>query len=294
MTPDAGGAKESGIVIVDKPPGWTSHDVVARARRTLGTRKVGHAGTLDPMATGVLVLAFGRGTRLLGHLAGSEKVYEATVRLGAATTTDDAEGEVLATSSAAGVDEADVRSVLRGFLGDVQQVPSSVSAIKVDGRRAHALVRAGEDVILQPRAVTIHQLTTSGFRRSDAFLDFDLVVSCSSGTYIRAIARDVGATLGVGGHLTVLRRTNVGPFGIAESCADLEHLVVTPLAEAARRFFVAVDLDSHAAEQVRFGRALADVELPASGPVALFAPDGTFLALYEQRGGDARAVAVFV
>ncbi|HSI26682.1 MAG TPA: tRNA pseudouridine(55) synthase TruB, partial [Aeromicrobium sp.] len=211
MTPDGSSPEGSGIVVVDKPPGLTSHDIVARARRTLGTRKVGHAGTLDPMATGVLVLAFGRGTRLLGHLAGAEKVYEATVRLGAATTTDDAEGETLETTSANDVGEADVEAVLLGFLVEVQQVPSSVSAIKVGGRRAHALVRAGEDVSLQPRTVTIHELTAGDFRHSDDFLDFDLVVRCSSGTYIRAIARDVGAALGVGGHLTRLRRTRVGP-----------------------------------------------------------------------------------
>ena len=294
MTPDGSSPEGSGIVVVDKPPGLTSHDIVARARRTLGTRKVGHAGTLDPMATGVLVLAFGRGTRLLGHLAGAEKVYEATVRLGAATTTDDAEGETLETTSANDVGEADVEAVLLGFLGEVQQVPSSVSAIKVGGRRAHALVRAGEDVSLQPRTVTIHELTAGDFRHSDDFLDFDLVVRCSSGTYIRAIARDVGAALGVGGHLTRLRRTRVGPFGLAESCTDLDDLAITPLRDAARRSFATVDLDQEAAEYVRFGRALADFVLPATSPVALFAPDGTFLALYEQRGSDARAVAVFV
>lgn len=294
MTPDGSSPEGSGIVVVDKPPGLTSHDVVARARRTLGTRKVGHAGTLDPMATGVLVLAFGRGTRLLGHLAGAEKVYEATVRLGAATTTDDAEGETLETTSANDVGEADVERVLLAFLGEVQQIPSSVSAIKVGGRRAHALVRAGEHVTLEPRSVTIHELTATRFRHSDEFLDFDLVVRCSSGTYIRAIARDVGAALGVGGHLTRLRRTRVGPFGLAESCTDLDDLAVTPLRDAARRSFATVDLDQEAAEYVRFGRALVDYVLPATSPVALFAPDGTFLALYEQRGGDARAVAVFV
>jgi tRNA pseudouridine55 synthase len=294
VTPDDSGPQGSGIVVVDKPPGMTSHDVVAHARRTLGTRKVGHAGTLDPMATGVLVLGYGRGTRLLGHLAGAEKVYEATVRVGAATSTDDAEGEILETTSASHLGEADVERVLLGFLGEVQQVPSSVSAIKIGGRRAHALVRAGEDVTLEPRTVTIRDLTAGEFRRSGEFLDFGLVVRCSSGTYIRAIARDVGAALGVGGHLTQLRRTKVGPFGLAESCTDLDDLVVTSLGDAARRAFTAVDLDAEAAEHVRFGRPLAEFLLPTGSPVALFAPDGTFLALYEQHGDDARAVAVFV
>jgi len=294
VIPDASRPGGSGIVVVDKPPGMTSHDVVAHARRTLGTRKVGHAGTLDPMATGVLVLGFGRGTRLLGHLAGADKVYEASVRLGAATTTDDAEGEILQTTPANGLGEADVERVLLGFLGEVQQVPSSVSAIKVGGRRAHALVRAGEDVTLEARTVTIHELNAGEFRHNGDFLDFELVVRCSSGTYIRAIARDVGAALGVGGHLTRLRRTDVGSFGLAESCADLAELVVIPLENVARRSFATVDLDPEAAEHVRFGRALADFDLPTTNPVALFAPDGTFLALYEQRGSDARAVAVFV
>jgi tRNA pseudouridine55 synthase len=294
VTPEGSDAAGSGIVVVDKPPGMTSHDVVAHARRTLGTRKVGHAGTLDPMATGVLVLGFGRGTRLLGHLAGADKVYEASVRLGAATTTDDAEGAILEITSPKGVGETDVERVLLGFRGEVQQVPSSVSAIKVGGRRAHALVRAGEAVTLEPRTVTIHELTAGEFRRSGDFIDFDLVVRCSSGTYIRAIARDVGAALGVGGHLTRLRRTKVGPFGLGESCTDLDDLSVTPLGDAARRSFATVDLEPDTAEHVRFGRPLADFVMPAASPVALFAPDGTFLALYEQRGRDARAVAVFV
>lgn len=285
----------SGLVVVDKPAGWTSHDVVARARRTLGTRKVGHAGTLDPMATGVLVLGIGRGTRLLGHLALTEKAYDATVRLGAATTTDDADGELLAAVAVDHLTEADVRAALQRFRGHLQQVPSAVSAIKVDGRRAYARVRAGETVELKPRAVTVHDLTAGELRRADGFLDVDLAVRCSSGTYIRAIARDVGVALGVGGHLTRLRRTGVGPFGLDGANADLDHLTVLPLAEAARAGFPPLDLDEGRAEQVRFGRALADFELPEAGrPVALFAPDGSFLALYEQHGGDARAVAVFV
>ena len=283
-----------GIVVVDKPAGWTSHDVVARARRTLGTRKVGHAGTLDPMATGVLVLGVGRGTRLLGHLMLTEKAYDATVRLGAVTSTDDAEGDVLARVAVDHVVEDDVRRTVSQFVGEIDQVPSSVSAIKVDGKRAYARVRAGEEIELPSRKVTIHEATVGEFRRGADFLDFDFHVRCSSGTYIRALARDIGATLGVGGHLTRLRRTSVGPFGLDAASTDLDDLAVAPLADAARRCFPAVDLDEAAATDVRFGRAFVDFVLPAAGPVALFAPDGAFLALYEQRGADARAIAVFV
>jgi tRNA pseudouridine55 synthase len=284
---------EPGLVVVDKPAGMTSHDVVARVRRTAGTRKVGHAGTLDPMATGVLVLGLNRATRLLGHLMLTEKSYDATVRLGAATTTDDAEGEVVATASAAGVTEDDVREALRSFVGDIEQVPSAVSAIKVDGRRAYQRVRSGEVVELAARPVTVHAIGAGAFRRDGGFLDLDLHVSCSSGTYVRAIARDLGAALGVGGHLTALRRTRVGAFTLAGATTDLDDLHVIPVAEAARTAFDSVDLTAEQASDVRFGRKLALV-LPGGGPHALFAPDGEFLALYEQDGPLARAVAVFV
>lgn len=281
-----------GIVVIDKSAGWTSHDVVARTRRTLGTRKVGHAGTLDPMATGVLVLGAGRATRLLGHLMLAEKTYVATVRLGAATTTDDAEGEVVSTASAAGVTKDDVRAVLP--VGEIDQVPSAVSAIKVDGKRAYARVRAGETVELAARRVTIHEATAGEFRHEGEYLDFDVHVRCSSGTYIRAIARDVGAALGVGGHLTALRRTAVGGFRVADANTDLEDLTLTPIGDAARASFPVLDLDEATATDVRHGRKLMDFELPTAGPVAVFAPDGTFLALYEQRGTTARPLAVFV
>lgn len=283
-----------GLVVVDKPAGWTSHDVVARARRTLETRKVGHAGTLDPMATGVLVLGVGRATRLLGHLALRDKTYLATVRLGVITSTDDGDGEVLATEPTTHLSEDDIRRVIAGLIGDVDQVPSAVSAIKVGGKRAYARVREGEAVDLAPRGVTIREAVPSEFRQVGEFLDFDLRVRCSSGTYIRAIARDLGAGLGVGGHLTALRRTSVGPFTIDIAASDLDHLDVTPLSDAARSAFPVMDLDDEPATHVRFGRVLSDFSLPADGPVALFAPDGSFLALYEQHGRDARAVAVFV
>ena len=281
---------ESGLVVVDKPGGMTSHDVVARVRRLAGTRKVGHAGTLDPMATGVLVLGINRATRLLGHLMLTEKAYDATIRLGVTTTTDDAEGEVLATAATDGVDEATIRRVLSGFVGEIDQVPTAVSAIKVEGRRAYQRVRDGEQVELEPRRVTIHELTVHQVSGADVRIS----VRCSSGTYIRAIARDAGAALGVGGHLTALRRTAVGELDLdqAHTLDELaEKFAMMPIAEAARRSFTAVDLDEAQARDVRFGRALP-LEIP--GLVAVFAPDGEFLALYEPRGDTARAVAVFV
>ena len=283
----------AGLVVADKPAGMTSHDVVARVRRVAGTRKVGHAGTLDPMATGVLVIGLDRATRMLGHLTLTEKSYEATVRLGAATTTDDAEGEVVSTTPTADVTEDDVRAALHGFEGAIMQVPSTVSAIKIGGKRAYALARSGEQVELAPRPVTVHALEADEFRREGDFLDLRLRIRCSSGTYIRAVARDLGAALGVGGHLTALRRTAVGPFTLEGASADLEHLRVIPIAEAARAAFPSVDLSEELAEDVRYGRKLA-LELGGEGPHAVFAPGGEFLALYEQDGDLARAVAVFV
>ncbi|MFC7361608.1 tRNA pseudouridine(55) synthase TruB [Nocardioides astragali] len=287
-----------GLVVVDKSPGMTSHDVVSRVRRLAGTRKVGHAGTLDPMATGVLVLGVDRATRLLGHLMLTEKAYDATIRLGAATTTDDAEGEVVSTHPTDGVREDAVRAELARFVGDIEQVPTAVSAIKVDGQRAYARVRAGEQVELKARPVTIHELVVHevSFPPDQPFVDVRISVRCSSGTYIRAIARDLGLALGTGGHLTALRRTAVGSFdlSVAHTLDELsEELAVVPIADAARASFPAVDLGAELAADVRFGRAL-DLRLPAAGPHAVFAPDGEFLALYEQRGEQARSVAVFV
>ena len=282
-----------GLVVVDKPAGMTSHDVVARVRRLAGTRKVGHAGTLDPMATGVLVVGLDRATRMLGHLTLTEKAYDATVRLGATTTTDDAEGEVVANTSAAAVTEDAVLSALPDFDGAIMQVPSTVSAIKVGGKRAYALARSGEEVELPARPVTVHAIAADDFRRDGDFLDFRLRIRCSSGTYIRAIARDLGAALGVGGHLTALRRTAVGPFVADDANSDLDHLRVIPIADAARAAFPSVDLSDEHADDVRFGRKLA-LDLGGDGPHAVFAPDGEFLALYEQDGDLARAVAVFV
>ena len=283
---------ESGLVVVDKPGGMTSHGVVARCRRTLGTRKVGHAGTLDPMATGVLVVGVERATRLLGHLMLTEKTYDATVRLGATTTTDDAEGEATATTSAGHLTEAVVRQALAAFEGDIEQVPSTVSAIKVDGKRAYALARAGEDVELKARQVTIREIVADGFRAEGDFLDLDLRVTCSSGTYIRAIARDLGAALGVGGHLTALRREAVGPFTLDGANTDLDDLRTVPIAAAARASFPTLELTEEQAASVRVGRALP---LEIAALTAVFAPDGEFLALYRPASdGTARPEAVFV
>jgi tRNA pseudouridine55 synthase len=288
----------SGLVIVDKPAGVTSHDVVSRVRRLTGTRKVGHAGTLDPMATGVLVLGVNRATRLLGHLTLTEKAYDATIRLGASTTTDDAEGELVSTAPTGDLDEATIRSALASFVGDIDQVPTSVSAIKVDGRRAYDRVREGEDVQLAARPVTIHELEVHQVRPGVERLEVDISVRCSSGTYVRAIARDLGAGLGVGGHLGSLRRTTVGPFTLddAQTLEQLtEELTMLPIAEAARASFSSRDLGEAQAGDVRHGRQI-DADL--DGLTALFAPDGEFLALYEpsdeQSQGTSRAVAVFV
>ncbi len=291
----------SGLVIIDKPQGLTSHDVVGRTRRLAGTRKVGHAGTLDPMATGVLVLGINRATRLLGHLMLADKEYLATIRLGQSTVTDDAEGDVTATVPAT-IDRAQIEAAVVPLTGDILQTPSSVSAIKVDGVRSYARVRSGEDVALKARPVTVstfevgevrHVTTDSG----DAVTDVDVRVVCSSGTYIRALARDLGEAFAVGGHLTMLRRTRVGGYGLDRAHtldALADDFVVLDLDSSAREGFPSVELTAEQATDVRFGRALADLELAPGVATAVFDPDGQFLALYEQRGKSARAVAVFV
>jgi len=292
---------ESGLVVVDKAGAMTSHDVVARVRRLAGTRKVGHAGTLDPMATGVLIVGVEKATRLLGHLMLTEKRYDATVRLGVTTTTDDADGEFVGNWSTAALDEDQVRAAFAEQVGDLLQVPSAVSAIKVDGKRAYQRVREGEAVELKARPVKVHELVVHKLHRDpggpggELFLDADISVRCSSGTYIRAIARDVGQSLGVGGHLTALRRTAVGPYGldVAHTLDELaESFTVLPIAEAARRAFPSLDLDEEQAQDVRYGRPL---KLSVEHLTAVFAPDGEFLALYEPAGAArAKPAAVFV
>jgi tRNA pseudouridine55 synthase len=208
---------DSGLLIVDKPGGMTSHDVVARVRRLAHTRRVGHAGTLDPMATGVLVIGIEKATRLLGHLMLTEKTYEATIRLGLSTSTDDAEGEPAGGSPAGDVTREALQGEIAKLTGEILQVPSSVSAIKVNGQRAYKLTRAGEAPELAARPVTIHEFRVTAIRQQGDFLDIDAVIRCSSGTYIRALARDLGAALGTGGHLTALRRTAVGTYTLAQA-----------------------------------------------------------------------------
>ncbi|MEG9247610.1 tRNA pseudouridine(55) synthase TruB [Arthrobacter sp. Soc17.1.1.1] len=291
------GQVHSGLIIVDKPQGWTSHDVVGRLRRLAGTRKVGHAGTLDPMATGVLVIGINRATRLLTFIVGTSKTYTATIRLGQSTLTDDAEGEVTGGSIAAAVTEEDIRAAVAALTGDIQQVPSSVSAIKVKGERSYARVRAGEDVDLPARPVTVHRFDVHAVRRvsNGRLQDLDVTVDCSSGTYIRALARDLGDALGVGGHLTALRRTKVGPYSI-EQARTLDELAqdleVLPLDDAGRALFPVRELTDAEAADVSHGRRIGPSS-ETDAPVAAFAPDGTLVALLENRGGAARTTLVF-
>ncbi|NUW36873.1 tRNA pseudouridine(55) synthase TruB [Nonomuraea sp. SMC257] len=286
---------DSGLIIVDKPADWTSHDVVARMRRLAGTRRVGHAGTLDPMATGVLVVGVEKATRLLGHLALTEKVYTATMRLGVSTNTDDAEGEVTATASAAGVAAAEVHKGVAALTGAIMQIPPQVSAIKVDGRRAYKRARAGEEVELAARPVTVYGFEVLDVRAHDDVVDVDAVVTCSSGTYIRALARDLGAGLGVGGHLTRLRRTRVGPYDLsmARTLDELaEECVVLPIGEAVAAAFPRRDVTAEQATLVRHGGRLPAAGLGA-GPIGVFGPEGELLALVEEQGRTARPLAVF-
>jgi tRNA pseudouridine55 synthase len=304
----------SGLLIVDKSGGMTSHDVVARVRRLAHTRRVGHAGTLDPMATGVLVVGIEKATRLLGHLMLTEKTYHATIRLGQATSTDDAEGELVGGSTAAGVTSEALDAGIARLTGQILQVPPGVSAIKVNGQRAYQLTRAGAAPELAARPVTVRQFSITGTRRDGDFLDVGAVVRCSSGTYIRALARDLGAALGTGGHLTMLRRTAVGPYTVAmaHTLAQLEDQPqsperervnqpppVIPLADAAAAAFPRLDLTGDDARRLAQGARLplppdSPPEEGKEAPVAAFAPDGTFVALVEAAEGRLRSLAVFV
>ena len=323
---------ESGLVIVDKPGGMTSHDVVARLRRLAHTRRVGHAGTLDPMATGVLVIGIEKATRLLGHLMLTEKTYAATIRLGQSTTTDDAEGEPADGSPATAVTSALLEAEIAKLTGDILQVPSSVSAIKVNGQRAYKLTRAGAAPELAARPVSVYEFLVTATRHDGDFLDVDATVRCSSGTYIRALGRDLGRALGTGGHLTALRRTAVGPYTLAQAHTlnDLENrgqeqdksserpvvspgptasflapgggavadAPVIPLAEAAAAAFPRLDLTADDARRLAQG---ARLPLPESWspdapgtPIAAFAPDGTLVALVTAEAGRLRSLAVFI
>ncbi|MDJ0343288.1 tRNA pseudouridine(55) synthase TruB [Streptomyces sp. H10-C2] len=303
------GQGPDGLVIVDKPAGLTSHAVVARIRRFAGTRRVGHAGTLDPMATGVLVIGVEKATRLLGHLALTRKEYVATIRLGQITVTDDAEGDVTASAPAVGVTREAVDAGIAKLTGDIQQVPSKVSAIKVNGVRSYTRVREGEDFELPARPVTISSFTVQDVREAvaedgTAVLDLDVTVECSSGTYIRALARDLGADLGTGGHLTALRRTRVGPYDLSSArtvdaleatyqAEGAEAFEVLPIGEAAAAAFPRWDVDAEQARLLVNGVRLKTGGL-AAGPHAAFGPDGRFLALIEDRDGETKILAVLV
>ncbi|MFD3506987.1 tRNA pseudouridine(55) synthase TruB [Nocardia sp. NPDC058666] len=288
-----------GLVIVDKDSGLTSHDVVARSRKILQTKKVGHAGTLDPMATGVLVLGVERATKLLGQLLLTTKAYTATIRLGQATNTDDAEGEVIATTPALHVTDEAIAAGVAALTGDIEQVPATVSAIKVDGERAYARVRAGEEVQLAARPVTVSRFDILARRDVDDFVDLDVDVECTSGTYIRALARDLGAALGVGGHLTALRRTRVGPFTL-EHARTLEQLAAAAEADqpllsldvdtAVKTAFPLRDIDESQATDLRTGRWLDPVGI--KGVYAAIDPRGRAIALLQESGKRAGSVIV--
>lgn len=284
----------SGLVVVDKPAGMTSHDVVARCRRIFSTRRVGHAGTLDPMATGVLVIGVERATKILGLLSGASKSYVATVRLGQTTSTEDAEGELLQSVSASDVTSEAIAAAVAGLRGDIEQVPSAVSAIKVEGRRAYRLVREGHAVELAARPVRIDRFDVLDVRAHDRLVDVDVEVDCSSGTYIRALARDLGAALGVGGHLTSLRRTRVGRFGLdrARSLDDLaaEPRLTWTLDEACLLMFPRRDLSAEEAQATSHGRSLSAAGI--DGVYAAADADGRVIALLRDEGPRTKPVVV--
>ncbi|WP_434597257.1 tRNA pseudouridine(55) synthase TruB [Streptomyces sp. A5-4] len=289
-----------GLVIVDKPSGFTSHDVVAKMRGIAKTRRVGHAGTLDPMATGVLVLGIEKATKLLGHLALTEKEYLGTIRLGQSTITDDAEGGIIASVDASGVRREGIDAGVAALSGAIMQVPSKVSAIKIDGKRSYSRVREGEEFEIPARPVTVSSFQVHDVREAvaeDGTPVVDLIVSvvCSSGTYIRALARDLGAGLGVGGHLAALRRTRVGPYGL-DAAKTLDQLqadfAVMPIADAAAAAFPRWDVDEKRAGLLTNGVRL-DMPSYETSPVAVFDPEGRFLALVEESRGKAKSLAVF-
>ena len=284
-----------GFLIVDKEPGMTSHDVVAMGRKALGTRKVGHAGTLDPMATGVLVLGFGNGTRLLQYITDGDKSYTATIVLGASTVTDDHEGEILISTDAHAVDDAEILRILSTMVGVISQRPSSVSAVKVDGERAYDRVRAGEVFELAARTVTISSLQVLDIRHLEITTEVDIDVTCSAGTFIRAIARDLGDELKVGGHLRALRRTRVAGFAldVATSVADLKakNFTALHLTDVARRTFVARELTVEEVRELSFGRPLSPSV--GDGIIAGISVDNELIALLKNESDKAKPVAVF-
>ncbi|MDE0547185.1 tRNA pseudouridine(55) synthase TruB [Microbacterium sp. C7(2022)] len=294
-----------GILLVDKAGGMTSHDVVAKARRALGTRKVGHAGTLDPMATGLLVLGVEGATRLLTYIVGLDKTYEATIRLGVATDTDDADGQTVAVSDASAVASDEITAAIAALSGEISQVPSTYSAIKVDGKRAYDLARAGEEVELKARRVTVSRFEVRAERRAHGVIDLDVVVDCSSGTYIRSLARDLGAALGVGGHLTALRRTRIGPFDVADATsmddvieaaasqaepAGTPRLTLRTPADVATAVLGRFDVSEQEARDLRHGKRLsgAAARLTAN-PTAAIDPSDALVGIVEKRGDDVKS-----
>ncbi|KAA9111082.1 tRNA pseudouridine(55) synthase TruB [Microbacterium rhizomatis] len=289
-------AAPSGILLVDKPGGITSHDAVARARKSLDTRKIGHAGTLDPMATGLLVLGVGPATRLLTFIVGLDKTYEATIRLGSSTDTDDADGTETARADAAtvaAVTSEQIRAGVDALTGTISQVPSTVSAIKVGGRRAYDLARAGEEVQLRPRTVTVSRLDVRAERRTAGAIDLDVVVDCTSGTYIRALARDLGVALGVGGHLTSLRRTRIGPLPV-EGAAHVDALgpdALRSAAEIAALVLGRFDVSADEARDLRHGKRLpgAAGRIGRAERAAAIDPLGGLVGVVERRGDDVKS-----
>lgn len=278
-----------GFVIIDKPSGITSHDVVAQLRKKFGTKRVGHAGTLDPMATGVLVIGINNATKFLQYITEGEKRYIATIRLGQSTTTDDCEGDVIKTADWNSVTDEEIKKRLLSQVGTIMQKPSKVSAIKIDGERAYDLVRQGKEVDIPAREVTIHYLEIRAIKRNE-FLDIDIDVACSAGTYIRSIARDLGESLNVGGHLVALRRTEVAPFLEAE-CQSIENCEIRPLVSSISKVMPLRSIDLAEKNELSFGRALTKSDF--SGPGIAITPDGEVAAIIENRDYGAQPLAVF-
>ncbi|HEY7854775.1 MAG TPA: tRNA pseudouridine(55) synthase TruB [Aquiluna sp.] len=282
----------SGLVLIDKPKGITSFDVVAKLRKILNTRKIGHAGTLDPMATGLMLLGVNQGTKLLQFLIGMDKQYLATIRLGVATVTDDAEGEVLTRADASHLTEEQIDAEIAKLRGPISQLPSSVSAKKIDGKRAYDLVREGQEFELKPKDVVISRFERlSDLRVDDCFVDFDVVVDCSSGTYIRALARDIGSALSVGGHLTALRRTSIGKYSIDTASEITDEVALSPMMESAREIFPEIEITSEQVVDVRHGKPLM---LSSENEMVCLSHQGSLVAISKLAGGLYRSQIVLV
>ena len=282
----------SGLVLIDKPQGITSFDVVAKLRKILNTRKIGHAGTLDPMATGLMLLGVNQGTKLLQFLIGMDKQYFATIRLGVSTVTDDAEGEVLTSADASHLTEEQIDAEIAKLRGPISQLPSSVSAKKIDGKRAYDLVREGQEFELKPKDVVISRFERlSDLRFDERCVEFDAVVDCSSGTYIRALARDIGSALSVGGHLTALRRTSIGKYSIDNASEITNEVALSPMLESAREIFTEIEITSEQVVDVRHGKPL---KLPNELEMAVLSHQGSLVAISKLVDGLYRSQIVLV